>query len=69
MRKLVEVAGVKARVPPQSFSVTEESELQVTAVPGIVMNMDLTAEDRCPSQDTARLTPRKVMCNQMRASD
>lgn len=29
------------------------------AVPGILMNMDLTTEDRRPSQDTARLTPRE----------
>jgi hypothetical protein len=29
------------------------------AVPGILMNMDLTSEDRRPSQDTARLTPRE----------
>jgi hypothetical protein len=39
--------------------VTEESELQVMAVPGIVMNMDLTTEDRRPSQDAVRLTPRE----------
>ena len=29
------------------------------AVPGILMNMDLTTEDRRPSQETARLTPRE----------
>ena len=29
------------------------------AVPGILMNMDLTTEDRRRSQDTARLTPRE----------
>ena len=29
------------------------------AEPGILMNMDLTTEDRRPSQDTARLTPRE----------
>jgi hypothetical protein len=29
------------------------------AVPGILLNMDLTTEDRRPSQDTARLTPRE----------
>jgi hypothetical protein len=29
------------------------------AVPGNLMNMDLTTEDRRPSQDTARLTPRE----------
>jgi hypothetical protein len=29
------------------------------AVPGILINMDLTTEDRRPSQDTARLTPRE----------
>ena len=29
------------------------------AVRGILMNMDLTTEDRRPSQDTARLTPRE----------
>ena len=28
-------------------------------VPGILMNMNLTPEDRRPSQDTARLTPRE----------
>ena len=33
--------------------------LQVMAVPGILMSMDLTTEDRRPSQDTARLTPRE----------
>jgi hypothetical protein len=33
--------------------------LRVTAVPGNVMNMDLTTEDRRPSQDAARLTPRE----------
>jgi hypothetical protein len=33
--------------------------LQVIAVPGILMNMDLTTEDRRRSQDTARLTPRE----------
>lgn len=38
---------------------TEESGLQVIAVPGILMNMDITTEDRRPSQDTARLTPRE----------
>jgi len=37
----------------------EESGLQVMAVPGILPNMDLTTEDRRPSQDTARLTPRE----------
>ena len=29
------------------------------AVPGILMNMDLTTGDRRSSQDTARLTPRE----------
>ena len=29
------------------------------AVPGILINMDFTAEDRRPPQDTARLTPRE----------
>ena len=29
------------------------------AVPGILMNMHPTTEDRHPSQDTARLTPRE----------
>jgi hypothetical protein len=29
------------------------------AMPGILMNMDLTTEDRRRSQDTARLTPRE----------
>jgi hypothetical protein len=29
------------------------------AVPGILMSMDLTTEDRCPWQDTARMTPRE----------
>ena len=29
------------------------------AVQGILMNMDLTAEDRRPSRDTARWTPRE----------
>ncbi len=29
------------------------------AVPGILPNMDLTTEDRRPSQDTARMTPRE----------
>ena len=29
------------------------------AVPGILVNMDLTTEDRRRSQDTARLTPRE----------
>ncbi len=29
------------------------------AVPGILINMALTTEDRRPSQDTARLTPRE----------
>jgi hypothetical protein len=29
------------------------------AVPGILINMDLTTEDRRPSQETARLTPRE----------
>jgi hypothetical protein len=33
--------------------------LQVVAVLGILMNMDLTTEDRRPSQDTSRLTPRE----------
>jgi hypothetical protein len=33
--------------------------LQVLAVPCILTNMDLTAEDRRPSQDAARLTPRE----------
>jgi hypothetical protein len=33
--------------------------LQVMAVPGILMNMDLTTEDRRPWQDPARLTPRE----------
>ncbi len=38
---------------------TEESGLQVMAVPCILMNMDPTTEDRRRSQDTARLTPRE----------
>ena len=29
------------------------------AVPGILINMDLTTEDRRPSQEMARLTPRE----------
>ena len=29
------------------------------AVPGILMNMDLTPEDRRRSEETARLTPRE----------
>ncbi len=29
------------------------------AMPGIFMNMDLMTENRRPSQDTARLTPRE----------
>ena len=29
------------------------------AVPGILINMDLTTEDRRRSQETARLTPRE----------
>ncbi len=29
------------------------------AVPGILMNMDFTTEDRRPSQETASLTPRE----------
>jgi hypothetical protein len=33
--------------------------LQVIAVPDILTNMDLTAKDRRPSQDNARLTPRE----------
>ncbi len=33
--------------------------MQVMAVPGILMNMDLTTEDHRPSRDTARLTPRE----------
>ncbi len=33
--------------------------LQVMAVPGILIAMALTTEDRRPSQDTARLTPRE----------
>jgi hypothetical protein len=33
--------------------------VQVLAVPDILMNMDLTAEERRRSQDTARLTPRE----------
>ena len=33
--------------------------MPIMAVPGIVMNMDHTTEDRNPSQDTARLTPRE----------
>ena len=37
----------------------EESGLQVMAVPVTLMNMDLTTEDRRPSQDAARLTPRE----------
>lgn len=42
-----------------SSSVTEESGLQVMAVPGTLMNMDLMTKDRRPSQDAARLTPRE----------
>ncbi len=38
---------------------TEESGLQLIAVPGIFMNMDLTTEDRRLSQEAARLTPRE----------
>ncbi|MGA2253752.1 MAG: hypothetical protein ABSG53_03745 [Thermoguttaceae bacterium] len=33
--------------------------MQVMAVQGILMNMDLTTENRRPSQDTALLTPRE----------
>ncbi|MGO8746775.1 MAG: hypothetical protein ACLQNE_12365 [Thermoguttaceae bacterium] len=33
--------------------------MQLIAVPAILINMDLRIEDRRPSQDTARLTPRK----------
>jgi hypothetical protein len=29
------------------------------AAPGMLLNMDPTTEDRRPSQDTARLTPRE----------
>ena len=29
------------------------------AVPGILMHMDITTEDRRPSQEMARLTPRE----------
>jgi hypothetical protein len=38
---------------------TDESELQVMAVQGIIINMDSTIKDRCRSLDTARLTPRE----------
>ncbi|MGO8747501.1 MAG: hypothetical protein ACLQNE_16130 [Thermoguttaceae bacterium] len=33
--------------------------MPIMAVPGILRNMDITTEDRRPSQDTARLTPRE----------
>ncbi len=33
--------------------------MQLIAVPGIFMNMDLTTEDRRLSQEAARLTPRE----------
>jgi len=33
--------------------------LHVIAVPSILINMDLTTEDRRKSQETARLTPRE----------
>lgn len=48
-----------SREPRLPSLVTEESGLQVMAVPGILINMDVTTEDRRPSQDTARLTPRE----------
>jgi hypothetical protein len=35
------------------------SGLRGTAVQGILMNMDSTTDDRRPSQDAARLTPRE----------
>ncbi len=38
---------------------SEEPGLQVMAVRGILMNMDLTTEDRRLAQDAARLTPRE----------
>jgi hypothetical protein len=50
-----------ARLPRlPSSTVTEEWWLQVMAVPGIFMNIDLTTQDRRPSQDTARFTPRRA---------
>ena len=36
-----------------------ESGLQAKALPGILIDMALTTEDRRRSQDTARLTPRE----------
>jgi hypothetical protein len=37
----------------------QESGLHVMAAPSILLNMDITAEDRRPSEDTARWTPRE----------
>jgi hypothetical protein len=50
---------MRAHVPVAPTWLTEESGLQVMAVPGILINMAFTTEDRRPSPDTSRLTPRE----------
>jgi hypothetical protein len=37
----------------------EQTGLQIMTMPGILIIMDFTVKDRCPSRETARLTQRE----------